>query len=158
MGSIVFSLPAGADITPRSGMTYLSERVKNAAIQSNCRICAIPSTPTDDGLTITSTETSTPPYSPGADTATFDVLITNNTGVALTSLAITATHNSSGYGSFTLPTMPTSLAIGATSTVVLTYNLSGEITPVTLTFYVTGTKPNTTTSTSNTIMEAITTT
>ena len=136
MGSIVFSLPAGADITPRSGMTYLSERVKNAAIQSNCRICAIPSLPTDDGLTITSTETSTPPYSPGADTATFDVLITNNT----------------------LPTMPTSLAIGATSTVVLTYNLSGEITPVTLTFYVTGTKPNTTTSTSNTIMEAITTT
>jgi hypothetical protein len=158
MGSIVFSLPAGADITPRSGMTYLSERVKNAAIQPNCRICAIPSTPVYTGLIITSTETSTPPYSPGADTATFDVLITNDAGVTLTTLVMNASHDSSGYGSFTLPTMPASLANGASSTVVLTYNISGEIAPVEITFYVTGTKPDTSTETSNTLVIPIVTT
>ena len=155
MPSVVFSLPAGADITPRNGMKFLAEQVKNGVVQPNCVICMLPGTPDYLGLVIEATETTTPPHAPTGGTATFDILITNDVGVTLSTLVLHASHD--GGGSLSSPTMPTSLDVGANATVSLTYTTNLDLTDVTLTVYVTGTKPDTTTATSNTLLLTVAT-
>lgn len=155
MPSVKFSLPDGVTITPRHNMTFIAEQVKNGVFQPNCKLCAMPVEPTFLGLVISSVETTTPPYAPTSGVCTFDITIFNDTGYALTSLVLFASHD--GNGSLSSPTMPTTLAIGATSVVALSYTTSVDIVNVNVTFYVTGIKPNSSTATSNTIIEIVAT-
>lgn len=125
-------------------------------VQGGCRtICATPVDPSYLGLIISATETTTPPHAPTGGTATFDILITNDVGVTLSTLVLHASHD--GGGSLSSPTMPTSLDVGANATVSLTYTTNLDLTDVTLTVYVTGTKPDTTTATSNTLLLTVAT-
>lgn len=150
MPSVTFSLPSGMSITPRNAMTFHADQVLNGVIQPNCKICAAPVQPIYSGLTISATETTTPSYAPTGGTATFDILITNDVGVTLSTLVLNASHD--GGGSLSSPTMPTTLAVGASSTVALTYTTSGDLTNVTLTVTVSGTKPDGTTVLSNELL------
>lgn len=99
------------------------------------------------GLTLEDEETTTPPYAVSSDTASFDLTFRNLTGVALTSLTLTKAHD--GNGSLNSPTMPSTLAVGESATVTLTYSTSTDSADVTLTVHVTGTKPDATTVDSN---------
>jgi hypothetical protein len=99
------------------------------------------------GLLISSLETTTPPYDPSSDSASFEITITNDTGVTLTSLTLNKSHD--GNGSLDSPTMPSTLAVGESATVTLTYSTSTDSADVTLTVHVTGTKPDATTVDSN---------
>ena len=101
-------------------------------------------------LVIEAVETTTPPYDSSSEAATFDITIRNYTGLELTSLVLHASHD--GFGSLSSPTMLSTLAIGASSTISLTYTTNLDVPDVTLTVYVTGTKPDTTTATSNTLV------
>lgn len=136
-------------------MEFIRKTTRNG-VQGGCRtICAIPGTPVYLGLVIEATETTTPPYAPTGGTATFDILITNDVGVTLSTLVLHASHD--GGGSLSSPTMPTSLAVGASATVSLTYTTSADLTNVDLTIYVTATKPDSSTATSNTLTETVVT-
>ena len=113
-------------------------------------VCAIAvSEPELTGLVVSFIETTTPPYDLSADLASFDLTITNDTGVALTALVLHTSHD--GNGTIGSVTMPTTLSIGASATVTLNYTTDSEVYDPTITLYVTGTKPDTGTETSNTL-------
>ena len=101
------------------------------------------------GLLAEIEETSTSPYASTGATVTIDVTFTNYTGSVLTSFALTTAED--GNGSISTSTVPTTLNIGASTTITLTYTTSAESIDPTVTAYATGTKSDATTATSNTV-------
>ena len=149
MPSVTFSLPAGTSITPKNGMKFQADQVKNGVVQLNCFICMLPVDPTFTGLLLTSVETSTPSYAPSGATATVDLTIINDTGSPLSSVVLTTSHN--GNGILTVGTVPTTMAIGEAVTITLSYATSSEAFDVTVNAEASGVKLDTTTATSNAI-------
>ena len=148
MPSLTYKL-RGTAITPRHAMQFIRTTPANG-VTGGCRmICASPVFVSLLGLIIEAVETTTPPYDLSADLASFDLTITNDTGVALTALVLHTSHD--GNGTIGSVTMPTTMSIGASATVTLDYTTDSEVYDPTITLYVTGTKPDTGTETSNTL-------
>lgn len=106
-------------------------------------------------ITITVTETSTPPYATfPPDTISFDLAITNDSDVILDNIIITVTEDGANTPTFT---PPATIAIGATVTVSVDYftapgDAAGDIT---FTFQVAGDKPDDTTLESNIVIKVV---
>jgi hypothetical protein len=150
MPSLTYKL-RGTAITPRHAMQFIRTTPANG-VTGGCRmICASPVFGSLLGLIIEAVETTeaSVPYAIDADTASFSITITNDTGVALTALVLHTSHD--GNGTIGSVTMPTTMSIGASATVTLDYTTDSEVYDPTITLYVTGTKPDTGTETSNTL-------
>ena len=134
----------------------LVKPVMQAGVKVRCigNICYDVVSPVFSGLLlITTTETSTPTYAVTGETATFDVVVTNETGVALTAFSLTTSHD--GNGTLTLGAVQTSLAVAESVTIVISYTTNAEDFDVTFDVFASGTKPDTTTATSETIVELV---
>ena len=154
MASITFSLHSADRLTPRHSMRFYSQSDGNCVKNPNCVICMVPVEPTFSGdLLISAVETSTPTYAPTGALATVDITVVNDTGLNLSSIVLSVTHD--GNGSLALVGVPSTLANADSFSITASYTTAAELWDVTLTIYVTGTKPDTTTLTSETITQLI---